>query len=426
MQKAIRRILAAAAFLAGGFTVAAQTYYIQGLHRQGNAEDARNYLRIYGSNLFFWGTNTIPGSNIVGYVLLSTNAIYSDIATNWVGSNTVWRLTGNTLSAPGPFLGSLDAVPVRFRVNNNAFGQFGTDKSIALGLGSTAADFSAIAIGDGASAQGIASIAVGYLCNGQATGSTALGYHAIAQNSGSFVYHDATATAYSDTAAHQFVVYASGGIDLHSAGAGMSADGTARLSTVLATNSVTGSNFVTSVVKWVDIPMNYAFSVTGPNAPSLTAVTNSSLIQELAFDNNDILYAQAQFSHTVAITNAAFPNFYFEPHVHFTTIGTLDSTHSNVTWRIEWQVAAINGPWYSGTNSVTSGVSSNHIHYMAELGHITNNTLGISAIFRCRLTRPASAAQDYSNAHDVLLDGFDLHLPIGNRNAIGSSTDAAP
>lgn len=196
---------------------------------------------------------------------------------------------------------------------------------------------------------------------------------------------------------------------------------------LIASNDITANNFTTSAPKWNDMIMNYAATSLGPNAPALTAVSAGSLIQAYAFDNGDILYAQCQFPHTIATTNAAFPNFYFEPHVHFTTIGTLNSTHSNVTWRVEWEFSNIGGTWTKGTNSVTYGVAANDTHHTAELGHITNNALPhLSSIFRCRLTRPASAGQDYSNAHDVILDGFDLHVPVGNQNAIGSSSDNAP
>ena len=191
------------------------------------------------------------------------------------------------------------------------------------------------------------------------------------------------------------------------------------------------TNLYLTVPKWIDIPMNYAYSAIGSplTLPALTPVTNGSVIEELAFDNGDILWAQGQFQHNVATTNAAFPSFYFEPHVHFTCIGAgLPSpTQSNVTWRIEWQLANINGSWANGTNSATMGITNNHVHYMLELGHITNNSLPhLSSVFRCRLMRPASASQDYGNAHDVLLDAFDLHIPIGNTNAIGSSSDNAP
>lgn len=192
------------------------------------------------------------------------------------------------------------------------------------------------------------------------------------------------------------------------------------------TGNITSTNFVLLSPQWIDIPMNYGFSVTGPSAPALTAVTNASAIQELAFDNGDMLYAQAQMPHTIATTNSLFPSQYIEPHVHFSTIGTLDATHSNVTWRVEWELASINGQYSRrGTNTVTTGVDSNGKHFMAELGHITNNPpLTISAVFRCRLMRPASGAQDYSNSHDVLLDGLDLHVPIGNVTAIGSRLDS--
>lgn len=209
--------------------------------------------------------------------------------------------------------------------------------------------------------------------------------------------------------------------------------------TIKATNSITSlasmtaTNFYTSAIKWVDMNINYALSVSGPTAPDLVSVTNpaaGSLIKQLAFDNNDELFGQCQLPHTLAITNASFPKFYTEPHVHFDTIGTLDAAHSNVTWRIEWEWANINGGWTRGTNQATMGVTNNFTHYMLELGHITNDPpMNISAIFRCRLTRPASASEEYDsapNSHTVILDAFDLHVPIGNQNAIGSSTDNAP
>lgn len=197
--------------------------------------------------------------------------------------------------------------------------------------------------------------------------------------------------------------------------------------------TITATNIVTSAIKWVDLNINYALSVSGPSAPSLVSVTNpasGSVIKQLAFDNNDELFGQCQLPHTSAITNASFPAFYTEPHVHFDTIGTLNSTHSNVTWRIEWEWANINGGWVRGTNQETMGITNNFTHYMLDLGHITNNPpMNISAVFRCRLTRPASATQEYDsgvNSHTVVLDAFDLHVPVGNQNAIGSSTDIAP
>jgi hypothetical protein len=245
---------------------------------------------------------------------------------------------------------------------------------------------------------------------------------------------------------------------------GTSSANTVNTTTINSTNSITGTNSANQVKvsdtifgtnfygsdmrlsqtlvvsnmyllypQWVDIPMNYGFSVTGPNAPSLTVVSPTSPVQGLAFDNNDILYAQGQWQHSVADTNALYPQFVIHPHVHFSTVGAglPDATHSNVTWKIEWEWASLNqfftNAWSTGTNSVTFGVATNYMHYLAGLGPITNVVPpGISAIFRCRLTRPASGLRDYSNAHDVILDSLDVHIPVGNSRVLGSRTDAAP
>jgi hypothetical protein len=200
-----------------------------------------------------------------------------------------------------------------------------------------------------------------------------------------------------------------------------------RISGLRITNSTaTATNFALIAPQWVDIPVNYAFSVTGPSAPSLVVVTNNSAIQGVAFDNTDVLYAQAQFPHTIAITNAIFPVFYTEPHIHYSLTGvTIDSAHSNVTWQIEWDLASIGGYYSSrGTNTVTQGVTATGFHYMAEFGHLTNAVPpGISAIFRCRITRPASGSQDIGNGHIVLIDALDIHVPVGNATAIGSRAD---
>jgi hypothetical protein len=193
------------------------------------------------------------------------------------------------------------------------------------------------------------------------------------------------------------------------------------------------SNMSLLYPQWVDVPMNYGFSVTGPSAPSLTAVSPTSPIQCLAFDNGDVLYAQAQWTHNVAVTNDLHPEFRIYPHVHFSTVGAglPDATRSNVTWQLEWEWASINqfytNAYSRGTNSGTFGVYTNYMHYLLNLGPITNVVPpGISAIFRCRLTRPASALRDYSNAHDVILDALDVHIPVGNVRVLGSRSDSAP
>ena len=185
--------------------------------------------------------------------------------------------------------------------------------------------------------------------------------------------------------------------------------------------TATVTNLALIKPQWVDVFCNYAWSTVGPSAPALVDVTNDFLVKGLGFDNSDMLYATCQLPHNVAVTNASFPQFYFSPHIHFDTVGTLDATHSNVTWKVEWDLSSINGLFSTrGTNSVTVGVDANYTHKLASFNITNDPPPGISAIFRCRLTRPASVAQDYSNAHDVILDGFDLHIPVGNAVVLGS------
>lgn len=182
------------------------------------------------------------------------------------------------------------------------------------------------------------------------------------------------------------------------------------------------TNLSLVVPQWVDAQAVYAYSVTGPNAPSLTAVTNGSVIQMLAFDNGDILHASVQLPHNIAITNAAFPQWIWNPHIHWVPLIATTPTTSNVTWRIEWDMGDVNGVFsLRGTNQVTEAVTNSHIHRVTGLGPITNPVPpSISAFIRMRITRPASASQEYGNSHIVLFLGEDIHIPVGNDTTVGS------
>lgn len=196
--------------------------------------------------------------------------------------------------------------------------------------------------------------------------------------------------------------------------------------------SVTATNFrlAATNVYWVDVPMNYAYSTVGANVPALDVAFTNSTVRELAFDEaNDELFAQAQMPHNVAVTNTALTNLYIEPHVHWHTSVTPTAARSNVVWSMEWRMANIGGTFAWGDLRVTNGAAAEYTHYMTELGHVTNLNMGISAVFSCRLTHPATSQQDISTstaAHEVFLDGLDLHVPVGNSEAgiLGSRTDS--
>lgn len=197
--------------------------------------------------------------------------------------------------------------------------------------------------------------------------------------------------------------------------------------TNLSNSATVATNYQLRTPQWVDVPVQWGGSGAGASAPTLTVASASTPVQVFAFDNGDIIYGYAQAPHNIAATNSLFPMQTIEPHVHFSVNGaTPDASHSNINWRIEWEIADIGGTYTRrGTNSSTNmlalAASSLNTHYMADFGAITNTVpLGISAIWRCRLMRPALTAQDYSNAHDVLLDSFDVHFPVGNVTILGS------
>ncbi len=364
------------------------SYWFQGWQRQGNARDAQEYFIVPGANvLFTYQTNRViinaPGGSgffqLIGDVTapLGPSPLTTTLATVGLGGTSTkvtWNTKGLVTSGTSAILASSDFV------------NQGTTTTLLHGNALGNPSWSAVDLANDVTGN----LGVTHLNSGSSASSK------------TFWRGDGS---WSDTLTGPFT----------------------------SQGTITATNYVTSAIKWVDLNINYALSVSGPSAPSLVSVTNpasGSLIKQLAFDNNDELFGQCQLPHTSAITNAAFPAFYTEPHVHFDTIGTLNSTHSNVTWRIEWEWANINGGWVRGTNQETMGVTNNFTHYILDLGHITNNPpMNISAVFRCRLTRPASATQEYDstpNSHTVILDAFDLHVPIGNQNAIGSSTDVAP
>jgi hypothetical protein len=375
-----------------------------------------------------------PSNNTaVGCIAIGTNS-------SATGTNSI--AIGNPLSGQGTRASGLNSVSIGPSSVASA------EQAFALGVGNNSSGYSSFTLGVGALASGNYSIAIGPAANCVGDYGLALGSSGRAGYAGSLVWADTFGTPNGDSSSNQMVLNCRGGAAFYTGGngiicydkvgkatvrsamtngalyasAGLQVDASA-----VVKGNVTATNFITSGVKWIDVPMNYQYGVAGVNAPTSVAVTNGSPIEALAFKNTSILFAQGQLPHTIAITNSSFPRFYIEPHVHFDTVGTLDSTHSNVTWQLEWSVASLNGTWVQGTNYCTNGISANYTHYIGEFGHITNDPpLGISAVFRCRLTRPALKAQDYSNLYDVLLGGLDIHVPVGNTNAIGSGLDNSP
>lgn len=279
----MKAVLSACALLVG-ISALGQTisYYNQGLLRQPDAATDRAYLGITPS---FLGTNFLQQQ-----ITALTNAFQTN----------AWHLNGNALGGTGPFLGSTDNQPLLFKVNNVQFARFSTLPSVSVGPGANASFANSLAVGINSAASQSGSTALGLTANASAGGSTAIGNAAIssglssvaigasstasgddsfasgtsavagpgqgavalgfgnnalgnfaaahglgavANNDGSFVWSDSNAAGYSDSAANQFIVYASGGIDLHAAGAGVFTDGPFNSTNTVNAYNATGSSF---------------------------------------------------------------------------------------------------------------------------------------------------------------------------------------
>lgn len=205
--------------------------------------------------------------------------------------------------------------------------------------------------------------------------------------------------------------------------------------TITATNAITATNFILITPQWVDM-IGTVLPGAGVAEPVATAITNNSLIKAPGYQLADEEHYAIQMPHNIAVTNSNFvlgtntTQWHVEPHVHFMTSGTIDATHSNVTWQIEWAVSEINGDIKaSGTNTVTKGVTVNGRHYLAEFGPITNaGPWGISSVFNARLSRQSSGSQELApngSTRDVVRLNFDLHLPVGNVTSLGSREETA-
>lgn len=184
------------------------------------------------------------------------------------------------------------------------------------------------------------------------------------------------------------------------------------------------SNFSFITPRWVDEKVSGLTLNPNPSsAPSLQPVVPGSIIQGLAWSIGDKAYFSIQVQHGVADTNAVFPNFYYQPHLHVSCSEL--AANSNATFAIHWQVATINSTYdslYHRTNTVT--FATTNFHQILDFGYVTNNDLQgrDSFIFRGMIERIAGTAD--VAADTAFTDSIDMHIPIsemGSRNSGGDS-----
>lgn len=140
-----------------------------------------------GNNKIGIGTNTpderlhvvggfklVDGTQSNGYVLSSD----ANGKTSWINPATLnygWRVTGNTATSTD-YIGTNNAFPLVFKVNNSQFARFHQTGGFAIGNGAAANDNNGIAIGTSATATANnQAIAIGQSSNAQGYQSVAIG-----------------------------------------------------------------------------------------------------------------------------------------------------------------------------------------------------------------------------------------------------------
>lgn len=153
-------------------------------------------------------------------------------------------------------------------------------------------------------------------------------------------------------------------------------------------------------------------------------------MEGMGWDAGDIGFASVQMPHNLAITNFTGPgtNLVVYPHLHISAPAAPDGTKSNVAFKMTYEWANIGSNFISsavtGTLQRTFGLIAAGQSEIMSLGAITNNSAGISSIFRMRLERVNSGADDYDTGDNrVILDSGDIHCPV---MGFGSRYETAP
>jgi len=189
-------------------------------------------------------------------------------------------------------------------------------------------------------------------------------------------------------------------------------------------SNATVGNLTFAAPRWGDEKFaGLDFAAGGGTAPSRTEVVTGSGIYAMGFDTTDNGDFGLQFQHGVASTNAAFPNFYYEPHLHV-TVPTLTAPNTNVTFVIKYYIAPVMGNFNTPSTYViktnTVGFTAALEHKLIDFGQVTNNLLSgkDSVVVVGNVERIASATDDYGATEDVFVPSLDFHIPI---NTVGST-----
>jgi hypothetical protein len=204
---------------------------------------------------------------------------------------------------------------------------------------------------------------------------------------------------------------------------------------------VKARNFATVGVKWVDCPGNLISGSVG--AKTLIPVqhmgdgTYAYVFTRISGGVNygtEHMPFNCEAPHIIADTNATTPieSLWVEPHFHGRPYSAPVAPDTNVSFTIVWKgVNPGSLPSPCWTNTVTYGLTAgSQAEMLIEFGHMsyTNFHPSIAAIWPCAISVANPGSNDYMSQSGA---GFvvrmpSIHVPVGNRNAIGSTDDASP
>jgi hypothetical protein len=185
---------------------------------------------------------------------------------------------------------------------------------------------------------------------------------------------------------------------------------------------IAGKDLKFTPVRWDDITVAGIALRSGTTSPARKEVTPGSGIYGTGFSVNDDSDFSAQVRHGVASTNASFPNFYYNPHIHVST-PVVTAPNTNATFVLTWQIAPVNSNYVntiiSRTQTVSWTVGETNVHKLVGFGSITNNLLqgADSVVFRGNIERIATPVigndlSDPPNFHEAIVDSLDFHFPF--------------
>jgi hypothetical protein len=216
----------------------------------------------------------------------------------------------------------------------------------------------------------------------------------------------------------------------------VSCEGIPTGSVTTVTSSFGDANFNTLIAgkdikftppRWQDVTVSGVALRNGASSPGRKEVIPGTGVYGTGFDIGDDSDFAGQVQHGVASTNANFPEFYYNPHIHVTAPEVADP-NTNATFVLTWQITPVNsnflGTSISRTGTVSWTVGETNVHKLLSFGSITNNLLQgrDSIIFRGNISRIATPVTGNdvpeSASSSVIVDSLDYHFPF---DSVGSS-----